>query len=330
MKKIAVTGFGFMGRTHVMNILMNPKLELVAVVDKNPDNIRNNLKESTGNFPTGSLEEESLSAINLYAGFEECLAREALDACVIAVHTDLHYNLAKQALEAGINVFLEKPFSLNIAHCEELIELAGQKNLILMIGHVVRFMPAYRILKEWIESRDFGVLKFLSLYRFSGLPAWGQWKEKQEDFGSSGGALFDLVIHDIDFAHWVLGKPDEIRSTCFPGRLSRHDYVNADWRFGSGAAVKIEGGNIFHSSFPFQAGFMARFERASVLYSSTSPGNIQITTDNDSRFVPAGDANDGFSGELDYFADCLNSKSHPALCTPESALQTIKLCYKHF
>ena len=75
-----------------------------------------------------------------------------------------------------------------------------------MVGHVVRFMPPYQKLKKWIDSKEFGNLKFLSLSRFCGIPSWGQWKEKNvKDL--SGGALFDLVIHDIDFANYLLGMP---------------------------------------------------------------------------------------------------------------------------
>jgi predicted dehydrogenase len=249
---------------------------------------------------------------------------------VISVHTNLHFELAKMALEAGVHVFLEKPFCLNISEGEQLIALAKEKNLTLMIGHVVRFMPAYITLKKWIDTQELGKLEFLSLSRFSGLPVWGQWKEKQADFGSSGGALFDLIIHDIDYAHWVCGKPDSVVSQCLPGKLSNHDYVSAFWNYNdSDLVVKIEGGNTFHTPYPFQASFTARFEKASILFSCKDPENIIVTTDTETKLVPAGDAMDGFSGELGYFAACLVNNEPPVNCTPESALYSIKICYQH-
>lgn len=329
MIKIAVVGFGFMGLTHAVNILKNPDLELVAIVDKYPENIRKNLSEQTGNFSTGKFDTEVISNLRIYQNIEDCLASESLDACVIAVHTNLHYALTSLALKAGVNVFLEKPFSLSVDECRELIELAHNNSLLLMIGHVVRFMPAYQKLKRFIESGEFGALKFLSLSRFSGLPAWGQWKEKQKEFGSSGGALFDLVIHDIDFVQWILGIPDNVAAQLLPGQLSDQDYVNATWTYKSGLKVKIEGGNIFHTSFPFHAGYTARFENATIYYSSNFPENIKICTDQNVSEIPAGDANDGFSEEINYFASCLKSKTFPELCTPGSALQTIEICYLH-
>lgn len=303
--KIAVVGFGFMGMTHTKNILKNQDLELVAIVDKHPENMIKNLSEEVGNLSTEKISKDDISRLRIYSSFEDCLAAENLDACIIAVHTNFHFSLTKLALESGINVFLEKPFCLDISEGEKLIELAGSKHLLLMVGHVVRFMPPYQKLKNWIDSGEFGRLKFLSLTRFSGLPVWGQWKEKQKDFGSSGGALFDLVIHDIDFVQWALGNPDSIESTCLPGKLSKHDYLNAFWKYNSGINVKIEGGNTFHTAFPFQAGYFANFENASVLYSSSNPENIIVATDTETKNVSAGDAMDGYSGELDYFFQCL-------------------------
>lgn len=329
MIKIAVVGFGFMGITHTINILKNPLFKLVALVDKYPENISEKLKGQLGNFSTGTIDSEQIASLKTYSGLQECLDSEKLDAVVISVHVDLHFELTRMALNSGVHVFLEKPFSLSLSECHEMTSLAKSKDLTLMIGHVVRFMPAYQQLKEWIDSREYGELQFLSLSRFSGLPVWGQWKDKQKDFGVSGGALFDLVIHDIDWAQWVLGEPDYINARILPGKLSRHDYLNAVWNYESGLTVKIEGGNIFHTAFPFMAGFSARFENASISYSSSSPENIKVSDDLKTILVPAGDANDGFSGEINYFGNCLKNNRLPEICTPESAAKTIGICDLH-
>lgn len=327
---IVVVGFGFMGMTHTLNILKNPNLRLQAIVDRVPDNIFAKINEASGNFSTGSIDAKDLADVKVYSSFAECLKVEKPDACVIAVHTALHYEMAEMALQAGVHVFLEKPFCLEVEEGEKLIELARAKNKVLMVGHVVRFMPAYETLRNWIESGKYGRLEFLSLSRFSGVPSWGQWKERQKDFGSSGGALFDLVIHDIDFAQWVCGTPERIEVQCLPGRLSDHDYVSALWRYDdSDVTVKIDGGNTFHAQYPFHAGFSARFENASVFFSSQDGGNIKVTTDNETTLLPAGDANDGFANELYYFADCVSKGVQPEKCTPESALKSIRICHEH-
>lgn len=325
-----VVGFGFMGMTHTLNILKNPCLHLKAIVDKVPGSIFTKLTEQLGNFSTGNIDTKDLASVNIYSDFAECLKVEKPDICVIAVHTALHYEMAEMALQAEANVFLEKPFCIDVEEGERLINLARSKNKMLMIGHVVRFMPAYETLKKWIDSGEYGRLEFLALSRFSGVPIWGQWKERQKEFGSSGGALFDLVIHDIDFAQWVCGVPDRIDAWRLPGKLSNHDYVSALWKYNdSDVVVKIDGGNTFHASYPFHTGVSARFENASVFFSSQDPHNINVTTDTETIRFSEGDANDGFSNELHYFAECVSQDVQPVKCTPESALDSIRICHRH-
>ena len=330
MLKVVVAGFGFMGMTHAGNILKNPQARLTAVTDKSTASIEEKLKVQSGNFETAAISPEAVSEIRLYNDFKMCLDAEKPDACVIAVHTNLHYELARMALESGVHVFLEKPFTLDVEEGTRLIDLAARENKVLMVGHVVRFMPAYLLLREWIESGKYGKPEFLSFSRFTGVPSWGQWKEIQKNFGSSGGALFDLVIHDIDFARWVCGDPDEIHAQCLPGKLSSYDYVSAIWKYNEkNLHVKIDGGNIFHADFPFQVSFHARFAEASVHYSSADGHNVVLITEAGSEIIAAGDPNDGFSGELGYFIDCVVKHQPPGLCTPESALETIRTCYRH-
>jgi predicted dehydrogenase len=329
MKRIAVAGFGFMGMTHALNILKNKDLRLVAIVDTDISLIEKNIDAKGGNFSTGNIDKKDLASIHKYSSFDECLNSEDLDAISICVHTNLHYELTRKALLHGKHVFLEKPFCLDIKEGEELISLAENKKKILMVGHVVRFMPPYQKLKQWIDSKEFGELKFLSLSRFTGLPAWGQWKEKHVK-GTSGGALFDLVIHDIDFAGYVLGLPSEIKCSYLPGEFSKHDYISAMWSYkNKNVHVKIEGGLTFHSNFPFQAGYMAQFEKASVLYTSLKGEVIVIADDQSVKEVPAGDAGSGYYNEIAYFTECVINNSQPAECMPASSLQSIQLCYNH-
>lgn len=327
--KVAVVGFGFMGKTHALNILENKDLQLVAIVDKEPETITRNLLGENGNFFTGNIDPVILKNIHTYTSLDECLLYEEIDAVHVCVHTDLHYELTKKALSQNKHVLLEKPFCLNTVQAQELINLAEEKKRLLMVGHVVRFMPPYQKLKEWVDSEEFGKLQFLSFSRFSGTPGWGQWKDKNV-ISTSGGALFDLVIHDIDFANYVLGLPSDIKCQYLPGRLSKHDFISALWSYSDkNVYVKIEGGNTFHVNFPFQAGFMAQFEKASILYTSLKAGVIQIANDTAIWEVASGDAGAGYYNEISYFANCLMADTKPYDCMPTSSLQSIQLCYSH-
>ena len=328
MMNVAIIGFGFMGITHASNIIRNKKLCLRAIITRDVHSISEKIKAQSGNFSSGTIDTSAILKVPVYRTLQECLKNESIDVVHVCVHTDLHYDIAADAMSRGLHVLLEKPFCLRLEEGRLLIALARDRKVKLMVGHVVRFMPPYRKLKDWIENEQYGALKFISLTRFSGLPSWGQWKEKQQKFGSSGGALFDLVIHDIDFLNYALGTPTRIEAICHPGDLSSQDYVSAHWYF-NGVKAKVEGGNTFHSSFPFQAGYMAQFENASVAYSSRMPEVIQVCDDDKVHDIPAGDASDGFYREIEYFANCIENNDEPVECSPASSLKTIELCYDH-
>lgn len=331
MKKVAVIGFGFMGITHSLNILKCKDFELVAIIEKDVDTVPDKLKQQIGNLGTGNDDTVALEKIPVYSTLESCLVTEKLDAVHVCVHTDLHFSIVKEALNDGLHVLVEKPFCLNVKEGEELIKLAREKNLILMVAHVVRFMSPYQKLVKMIDSGQYGKLKFLSLSRFSGVPGWGQWKDKQKDFGISGGALFDLVIHDIDFAAFALREtPEKIESIVLPGKLSNNDYVNATWHYPSkNLTVKIEGGNIYHANYPFQAGFTAVFENASVSFSTLTSEHIFIDDDNERTTIAAGKLDEGYFNEIELFSKSMEKGSLPEKHNPESALQAIRLCYRH-
>jgi predicted dehydrogenase len=327
MKKIRVIviGFGFMGKTHVKNILDSDRMELCAIVDRNISAVN----QVSGNIDTGEIPPEKLAGINTYDNFDRCVEKESPDAAFVCVHTLLHYEIAMKALKQGLHVFIEKPFVLNIAEGEALIAEAKRRNLHLFAGHVVRFMPAYVKLNELYGSGVYGELKFISATRFSGVPNWGEWSKLRKAFGSSGGALFDLVIHDIDFLQYMLGTPDEIEAKTIPGLLSNHDYVSAFWRYKEKSVfVKIEGGLNFHSRFPFEATFKACFEKASVVWSSSAGLEMKIADNDHFQTVYLGDANEGYVAESEMFAVRIINHEEP-VSMAASALDTIRLCYQH-
>ena len=329
MKKAAIVGFGFMGMTHTLNILKIKDLKLTAIVERDLLLIDKNLKSNIGNIAVGNIDVNELADARRYSDIDSCLKSEDIDVVIVCTHVNTHFEMTKKALENNKDVFLEKPFCLDMKQAQELIEMAAKMKKLLMVGHVVRFMPPYQQLKKWIDNKEFGDLKFLSLTRFCGLPGWGQWNDKSiKDL--SGGALFDLSIHDIDYANSLLGQPSQIKCNYFPGAYSKHDYVSAMWSYNmKNVHVKIEGGFTFHKSFPFQAGFMARFSNASVVYTSLKGDVIQIADDSSVREIPAGDAGAGYYNEMAYFAECLTKGVDPELCMPSSSLKAIEICYNH-
>lgn len=325
--RTAIVGFGFMGKTHAGNILRSDLMTLSAVVDRSPDVMT---QAVAGNLDTGLSDPAAWLSVRQYTDWDECLEKESLDLAYICVHTSMHYQMAMKALRKGLHVFIEKPFVLNVAEGEALIEEARRQQRKLGVAHVVRFMPAYVRLMECCRQETYGALKFLSLTRFSGIPHWGEWEKRRQDFGSSGGALFDLLIHDIDYVHYLLGKPDRIESRSLPGVLSLHNYVSAFWHYeGRDRLVKVEGGNTFHARLPFEAGFRAMFEKASVTWSSGNARELYVADDASLETIALDDAGEGYRDEGAYFARCIVDDTYPEACSADSSLETVRLCHQH-
>jgi len=118
--------------------------------------------------------------------FEHMLNGAGLDAVVVATSVRAHYPMAKASLLAGKHTFIEKPMASSAAECEELIELAHQKGVVLMVGHTFLYSPAVRKIKEIVDSGDIGDIRYISARRLNlGL------------FQKDINVTWDLAPHDI-------------------------------------------------------------------------------------------------------------------------------------
>ena len=117
------------------------------------------------------------------------------DALVVATPMKTHYRLAKRALQAGKHVFVEKPLATSVAECEELVELAREQSLVLMVGHTFVYSPTVRRIKEVISSGELGEVMYISSRRLNlGL------------LQQTMNVAWDLAPHDISIILYVLGK----------------------------------------------------------------------------------------------------------------------------
>jgi len=127
--------------------------------------------------------------------FEDLLADGALDAVVVATPVVTHFELARQALRAGKNVFVEKPLADSAAHAEELVELAEERGLVLMPGHLLLYHPGVAKLKELVDSGDLGRILYVSGERKN----LGKIRRDEN-------ALWSLGAHDLSVVLHLLGE----------------------------------------------------------------------------------------------------------------------------
>lgn len=140
-KKICVIGGGRWGKNHIRTLAGLGCLAAVVEADA----VR--LKEYTEQYP----------GIKGYADMDEAIAC-GYDGYTVALPAELHYPAGRKLLEKGLNVMLEKPMTLTAAQSAELVELAQRTGARLMVGHVLLFHPAYRKIKEVIDSGRLGKL----------------------------------------------------------------------------------------------------------------------------------------------------------------------------
>lgn len=322
-KKIVIAGFGFMGQTHALNICRNPELSLAGIVDAvSPAQL---LKRSSGNLNIDMVTEDMVKDVPHFTKLSDALAQAKPDAVVVATPTMLHYELGKQTLEAGCALFLEKPMCLDVALGEELVALAKAKGVVFMAGHCVRFTPDFLILKDAVESGKYGAIQYLHMSRYAGVPGWGCWRDPEVS-AKSGGAMFDMAIHDTDCARSLFGDPDEL--SMMPYLRDRFGLMVVDsiWKYNNGPIVRIEAGFLEPSSLPFHKDFTAVFDKAT-LYSDMKglwlcQGNELTQLDNSGE--------DCYAAEMNAFAKYLVAGKMPMECSGADALATIKICTRMF
>ena len=266
MTGVGVIGFGFMGRTHVRAYSAAREAgcanRLVAVCDRDPDRLRG------GEFAKGNMEQDGegplldLDTTSLVSTPDELLANDEIELVSICTHTETHVDLALQALEAGKNVLVEKPIALTVTEVERLADAARGSSRMCMPAMCMRFWPGWTELKAAVDSREYGGVRSAVFRRLGTHPAWSP--DFYLDARRSGGALFDLHIHDADLVRWLFGPPTSLVSSGTP------DHVTTSYRFAKtddadGEApvhVIAEGGWDHTPGFPFHMGYTVVFDEA--------------------------------------------------------------------
>jgi predicted dehydrogenase len=177
--RVGVIGCGYWGPNLIRNFSEIPSAELVAVSDLREDRLKT----------VQNVYHEIVVTTNHKELFDL-----GLDAVVVATPPATHYGLAREALEHRLNVLVEKPLTTNSFQAEELVELANQKNLILMVGHTFEFNSAVHYLKKLIDTGEVGKIHYVDTARLNlGL------------FQRDMNVLWDLAPHDLSIITYILG-----------------------------------------------------------------------------------------------------------------------------
>lgn len=200
MLRMGVIGYGYWGPNIARNFGSVDGVRIASISDKNPDA----LKRAQKAFP----------GIELTSDHRNITTSPAIDAVAVVTPVSLHYSIAREALQNGKHIFVEKPFTATVAEAEELIELAAQKNLTIMVDHTFLFTGAVRKMKELIDQGELGNLCYYDSMRVNlGL------------FQHDVNVIWDLAPHDLAIMdHLIPVRPEAILATG-GNHYTPHEYV---------------------------------------------------------------------------------------------------------
>jgi predicted dehydrogenase len=327
MVRIGLVGIGFMGMIHYLAVGRLRGTAVTAICSRDRKKLAGDWTGIRGNFgPTGT--QMDLSAIGRYEHFEQLLADPAIDLVDVCTPTNLHAPMALAALAAGKHVLVEKAISLTTEEADQMVEAARKAGKLLMVAHVLPFIPEFRFAADAVRTGHYGKLLGGHLKRVISRP---DWSSDIGDSSKTGGPAVDLHIHDTHFLGLIAGVPREVFSS---GRVAEDgsvEYLTTQYLYGpDGPALSCSSGAVAMSGRPFVHGFEIYLEKATLAFDSGGVPLTVFTPDGKSQ-VPAlgsGDPVDAFAAEIQTAVDGVLAGKAPDLLSGALARDALVLCHR--
>jgi predicted dehydrogenase len=212
--KCAVIGVGYLGRFHAQKYTHHPEVELIGVYDRNQDHA------------------QAVAAELQVPAFDDLGSlMNDVDAVSIAASTKAHYEIAKFCLQKGKHVLIEKPVTETVAQAQELIEAAQAKNLIIQVGHLERFNPAYQQFLSYAKN-----IRLIEAQRLA------TFKKR----GSDVDVILDLMIHDLDLIlAMVASEIIHIHAQGIALMTKDIDIANVSLSFANGCVAHLSASRVY-------------------------------------------------------------------------------------
>nr|WP_297308130.1 Gfo/Idh/MocA family oxidoreductase [uncultured Flavobacterium sp.] len=314
MLKIGVLGAGHLGKIHLRLLNQSEKYELVGFYDPFKENA------------------EKVAAEFGYKAFDSISELiQAVDVVDIVTPTLSHYDCAVEAIKAGKHIFLEKPISNTVEEAENIIALAKKYNVKGQVGHVERFNPAFKAVKDKIQNP-----MFIETHRLA----------EFNPRGTDVPVVLDLMIHDIDaILSVVKSKVVFVHATGTAVISDSPDIANARIEFENGCVANVTSSRISMKNMR-KARFFQKDAYISVDYldkvcevvkmkdAPEVPGDFDLILQNaegvkkqiyyDNPDVPA---NNAILDELETFADAINNNTTP-IVTLEDGTEALRIAHR--
>jgi len=225
--RVGVVGAGKMGLSHFAIANALPGASVVAVCD-------------TSRYVLSVL--RKYAGVETYSGYEEMIERSKLDCLIVATPTSTHFPLARQALEKGMHLFVEKPLTLTAAQSRELSELARQRGRVNQVGFHNRFIGTFREARSLLRNGVLGTVTNIHGSAFGQVVIKEQgstWRSRKSE---GGGCLHDYACHVIDLMNFLVGPPAKVLGARMQKIFSNdvEDAVTAVFDYGRGMSGILE------------------------------------------------------------------------------------------
>jgi UDP-N-acetylglucosamine 3-dehydrogenase len=313
MLKVAILGLGFMGKLHAQVYARMPHVQLIAVGGCRRERFENWC---------------SPCHVDFYANSDALLAAGA-DVLDVCLPTFLHEEFVVRAAERGIHILCEKPLALTISEVDRMLTAVNRAGVTLMVGQVLRFFPQYSKCRELVQNGTLGDPLCAYASRLSYPPKWADWFRDPQ---KSGGALFDLQVHDVDYIISLFGMPESIYACGFQSPSGAWDQVTSLLLY-PGKSACIEASYRMPTSWPFTSTLRAVGTRAVLECKFRVCTNVEDARKAERTLVvypnegppicPQLDDLDPFFAELSYFVDVISRGEKPNEVPVEEARQVI-------
>lgn len=231
--KIGIVGLGWIAQVFHLPILTKlPDVTIVCVCDRDKNRAR--------------AIAEKYGIPHFYTDYHEMLAKESLDAVDICTSTDVHKEVSIAALEAKLDVFVEKPIARKLNEAEAIAESVKKNKKKLMVGMNHRFRPDTMMLRSFIENKELGKVFYAKAGWLKKPSSEGTWFSQKEMSG--GGVILDMGIVMLDLALWMTGYPEVARvsATNYTHKTKVEDSSVAYISMKNGSTITIEVSWNFH------------------------------------------------------------------------------------
>ncbi len=317
MIKVGLIGTGFIGSAHAEAYRNMNNAKLVSIADVNEVVGRKLADEHGANF---------------YKDAENMLKNEDIDIVDICLPTFLHESFVLLAAKYNKHIICEKPFTLSEESAAKMIKAAESANVKFMVAQVIRFWPEYVKIKKLFDTDKIGEEKMIYASRLAQHPDWTTW---HKDPKKSGGGLFDLHIHDIDFMCYLFGDVESVYAIGWQSDTGCWNHVMTSIKFKNGKFATVEGAFDMTDNFPFTMKFRAAGTNGSVDYNFIAGFNLEdvggairntvyYTNGQEPEVIGFAEI-DAYQSELEYFVSCVQNDKPVDICPPSSSLDVVKV-----